>query len=178
MKVKIEHYRTSLENKQLTKETLPEELGDFLEELRHAEDHKERQAAANKILKLINKEFGLPNCRLRIYDEKRPVVRGRKPKNVSRDQKYWYRGLYRYEPKKTSLIEIWNISVWEVIIDGQLLEAERTLSWLNVLNVLLHEFVHHYDVKGLKIEVDHDVGFWKRFQNIRRLVFSHIKASK
>jgi hypothetical protein len=176
MKVKADDRRKSLDNKQLTRESLPEELEDFLIELKAAEEVEERQKAANKILKLLNKEFGLPNCRLRIYDDKRPTVRGRKPKNVSRDQKFWYRGLYNYEPKKSSLIEIWNMQPCEVIIDGEIYKAERNLSWQHILNVLLHEFVHHHDVKGLKIEVDHDSGFWSRFKNIRRLVFSHVNV--
>jgi len=178
MRVKAEHRRKSLENKSLNKESLPLVLGDFLTELKNADDAEDRQKAAVKILNLLSSEFGLPKCRLKLYDERRPTVKGRKPKNASRDMKYWYRGLYEYEPRKQSLIKIWNISVCEVVLDGEVIQAERTLSWIHIVNVLLHEFIHHYDIKGLKIEIDHDLGFWKRFQHLRKLVFSHVNVSK
>lgn len=168
----------SLENTRLNKDCLSPELGDLLIELKDARDAKEIHRASAKILNLLTSEFGLPKCRFKFYDNRRPRARGRKPKNASRDTKYWHRGLYLQESKSPPMIKIWGVSLTEILLDGEVLQAEVTLSWGSILNALLYEFVHHYDAKGLKIKIDHDLGFWKRFQHLRRLVFSHINAQR
>lgn len=170
--VRKEDRKTSLENKTLHINSLPIIIRTYLNDLKEAEYIEDRQKAVNDILKALSSGFGLPTCTIHLYNKKRPLIPGRK--KGDRKVSFWYRGVYRVNPKKRSLIEIWNMSPCEIVVEGHHYEGERTLSWMNILGILLHEFIHHYDYKHLHIDIDHDLGFWSRLRHLRKMVLTHI----
>lgn len=152
-------YKKSLESDKLFKHRLPIKFYKEVPKLLAADDAKERREILYRMNCILNEYFKIPRCGLRVYDYKRPYLAGR--------ANYWLKGQYVPTRQGMPLIKIWNFS-----------ENNRKLSSLHILNVFLHEYIHHYDYRCLDIDVGHDSGFWRRLQHLRELVFASAPKQK
>lgn len=150
--VKIDHYYKSLNNPTLIRKKLPKSVFKEIDKLYGVVSAKDRRNILYNIAKILNNHFGLPNCGLKIYKSNRPHLSG--------NSDYWLKGQYIQNKRGLPLIRLWNFS-----------ENGRRLSSQQILNIFLHEYIHHYDFKHLKIDVDHDIGFLKRLDFLRKMIF-------
>ena len=149
----------SLRILKLHRRTIPNRCVIALTELYDTKDAKKRQKLCLEINNLLCTHFSIPRCRVRVYSKNRPKMRGKGGGYLL--------GLYSNEAGETSLIELWNYT-----INGRLVSSRY------LFDTYLHEFVHHYDDRRLKLDLDHDAGFEARLKFIQDLFFKKVQERK
>jgi hypothetical protein len=144
----------SLKKLKLHRRTLPKQCVIFASQLYGIKDFKNRQRLYSKIIRMLCDHFKLPRCRCRIYCKRRPKLRG--------SGKYLL-GYYTDEYGTQPLIELWNFTI-----------KGRLVSNRSLFSTFLHEFVHHYDNRRLRLDLDHDEGFWARVKHIETIFKTEI----
>jgi hypothetical protein len=150
--VKKEDRNVSLSTPRLNRRGLPRSVNPILKTFVISDNREDQLRMLKNITKILNEHFGICACGVRLKNKKRKFVSGR--------GQYWLMAQYINPNRGTPYITIWTIT-----------ENDRNLSSYQILNLFLHEYVHHYDMKKLRIDIPHDSGFWKRLKYLRKIFF-------
>jgi len=118
----------------------------YMKRLLKAESLEDRQIIGQELLDYLCKKYKINGVRLAVLDKNRPsVCRGRGEKH----------GDY--------MIYSCNIRVW-----NRTCKRGEIISIKSFIDTLLHEFMHHYDYRYLKLGNSlHTAGFYKRISDLK-----------
>lgn len=123
---------------------------EFAKMLSSSDSISDRQKNAQELVDYLNEKFGMPKCKVYVTDASQPH-------SVNATGKLKGKELGNYKPM-SMLITLFN----KTAIKKQTV-AIRTLT-----DVLLHEYIHHYDMTYLKLGASpHTGGFYRRISDLK-----------
>jgi len=127
----------------------------FANLLKCSEDIKERHKEAQKLLDYLCKKFGIVNVPLIVTDKPQPHSTDKFSNRLVRKTQ----GCYKYKSITRTPI---SITIW-----NKTAVRQQPISIKVFAETLLHEFIHHYDICYLKLDVSlHTSGFYKRISDL------------
>ena len=145
-------FNISIQNSKLPMKKASKIMKQYKENFFIENSINEKRNNLYKLLKELNKKLKIVNCGIQLIDESRPLIK-------NKNERYWLKGLYIEHSRGIPIIKIWIRS-----------ETNRKLSDQIIFDLFLHEFIHHYEMKKLKIYVDHDKGFHNRLKYIKHIL--------
>jgi hypothetical protein len=146
-------YRRSQAAAGLPVRPTPVSRGLALRILDAGEDHRQRQRMGQMLLDELSRDAGLPKVQLVVAD--RPQVNSHDGQRLQSKTYGYYRCWFEAGALSKARIRIYH----RTAVRQQVISAKV------FLNTLLHEWVHHYDFAGLRLERSpHTAGFYARLR--------------
>lgn len=142
----------SLKNSTLPIKVASKKMKQYKADFFSDENKLNQRANLSLLLKELNRKLKIVNCGIKLIHEPRPLV-------INKKERYWLKAIYIEHNRGIPVIKIWTRS-----------ENNRKLSSRIIFDLFLHEFIHHYEMKKLKIYVDHDEGFYNRLKYIKKIL--------
>lgn len=120
----------------------------FAKMLESSDSKEDRQKNAQALCDYLNEKFKMPKCKVIVTDKAQPCTRNERVKSKE---------LGNYTPLLRTITLFNKTAV-----------KKQTVAIKTLADVLLHEFIHHYDMTYLKFDHSpHTSGFYKRISDLK-----------
>lgn len=123
---------------------------EFAKMLASKDTTTDRQKNAQALCDYLNEKFGMPSCKVIVTDKAQPHATNARGSLKSKEL-----GNYR----TTSMV---------ITLYNKTAIQKKTVAIKTLTDVLLHEYIHHYDMTYLKLGASpHTSGFYKRISDLK-----------